>query len=146
MRLDATEIQVRRPAVGQGRKRVFLPGGKQNTMKVTVIADRHGRTLWTDTLRTRTVHDGTAGISNCSGHFVTVEVSLDDDHLGLSRNQPGQSATDRSRLRTGRTRHFPLSHIDPQGAALPDGAGGGPKGYRLMKMIVIVLRSSHIRS
>ncbi|MEE2045663.1 transposase family protein, partial [Nocardiopsis tropica] len=52
LRLDATEIQVRRPRAGRGGRRAFVSGKKkQNTMKATVVADHHGRTLWTDTMR-----------------------------------------------------------------------------------------------
>ncbi|MFJ6252753.1 transposase family protein, partial [Streptomyces sp. NPDC092045] len=52
LRLDATEVQVRRPTAGRGGRRAFVSGKKkQNTMKATVIADHHGRTLWTDALR-----------------------------------------------------------------------------------------------
>ncbi|MGC0407624.1 hypothetical protein RKD31_000867 [Streptomyces sp. SAI-163] len=39
LRLDATEIQVRRPAAGRGGRRAFVSGKKkQNTMKATVVA------------------------------------------------------------------------------------------------------------
>ncbi|TXS69921.1 hypothetical protein EAO76_24525 [Streptomyces sp. sk2.1] len=48
LRLDATEVQVRRPPAGRGGRRAFVPGKKkQNTMKATVVADHQGRTLWT---------------------------------------------------------------------------------------------------
>jgi hypothetical protein len=46
LRLDATGIQVRRPAAGRGGRRAFVSGKKkQNTMKATVIADHQGRTI-----------------------------------------------------------------------------------------------------
>ncbi|MCG7210109.1 transposase [Streptomyces arenae] len=61
LRLDATEIQVRRPPAGRGGRRAFVSGKKkQNTMKATVIADWRGRTLWTDALRPGRMHDATA--------------------------------------------------------------------------------------
>lgn len=45
LRLDATEIQVRRPQANRGGRRAFVSGKKkQNTMKATVIADWRGRT------------------------------------------------------------------------------------------------------
>lgn len=45
LRLDATEVQVRRPPAGRGGRRASVSGKKkQNTMKATVIADRQGRT------------------------------------------------------------------------------------------------------
>ncbi len=43
LRLDATEIQVRRPVAPRGGRRAFVSGKKkQNTMKATVIADHTG--------------------------------------------------------------------------------------------------------
>ncbi len=97
-RLDATEIQVRRPAAGRGGRRAFVSGKKkQNTMKATVIADHQGRTLWADGLRPGRMHNATAartaGIAGCFHHFDLVEVLLDDGYLGLSRDHPGQAVT-----------------------------------------------------
>ncbi|WP_256340478.1 transposase family protein [Streptomyces sp. 2231.1] len=61
LRLDATEIQVRRPPAGRGGRRAFVSEKKkQNTMKATVIADWRGRTLWTNALRPGRMHDATA--------------------------------------------------------------------------------------
>lgn len=46
LRLEATEIQVRRPPAGLGGRRMFVSGKKkQNTMKAAVIADHQGRIL-----------------------------------------------------------------------------------------------------
>lgn len=56
--LDATEIQVRRPAAGRVGRRAFVSGKKkQNTMKATVIANFKGRTLWIAALRPGRMHD-----------------------------------------------------------------------------------------
>ncbi|WP_190160985.1 transposase family protein [Streptomyces litmocidini] len=98
LRLDATEIQVRRPVAGRGGRRAFVSGKKkQNTMKATVIADSQGRTLWTDALRPGRMHDATAacneGIGTCFQHFPDVEVLLDDGCPGLRRDHPGQAVT-----------------------------------------------------
>lgn len=98
LRLDATEVQVRRPLAGRGGRRAFVSGKKkQNTMKATVVADHQGRTLWTDALRPGRMHDATAarneGISTCFQHFRDVEVLLDDGYLGLRRDHPGQAVT-----------------------------------------------------
>jgi len=55
LRLDATEIQVRRPASHRGGRRAFVSGKKkQNTMKATVVADAKGCTLWAGNLSPRT--------------------------------------------------------------------------------------------
>ncbi|MFD7275514.1 transposase family protein [Streptomyces sp. NPDC059862] len=106
LRLDATEIQVRRPAAGRGGRRAFVSGKKkQNTMKATVIADRRGRTLWTDALRPGRMHDATAartaGITGCFNYFDQVEILLDDGYLGLSRDHPGQALTPPRKPRPG---------------------------------------------
>ncbi|MCX4523365.1 MULTISPECIES: transposase family protein [Streptomyces] len=98
LRLDATEVQVRRPPAGRGGRRAFVSGKKkQNTMKATVVADHEGRTLWTDALRPGRMHDATAarneGIGTCFQHFSDVEVLLDDGYLGLRRDHPGQAVT-----------------------------------------------------
>ncbi|MCX4650906.1 transposase [Streptomyces microflavus] len=98
LRLDATEVQVRRPPASRGGRRAFVSGKKkQNTMKATVIADHQGRTLWTDTLRPGRMHDATAarneGIGTCFQHLPDVEVLLDDGYLGLRRDHPGQAVT-----------------------------------------------------
>ncbi|GGQ63074.1 transposase [Streptomyces asoensis] len=106
LRLDATEIQVRRPPAGRGGRRAFVSGKKkQNTMKATVIADWRGRTLWTDALRPGRMHDATAarneGIAVCFQHFPDVEVLLDDGYLGLSRDHRGQAITPPRKPRPG---------------------------------------------
>ncbi|MFE7359405.1 transposase family protein [Streptomyces sp. NPDC057543] len=98
LRLDATEVQVRRPPAGRGGRRAFVSGKKkQNTMKATIVADHQGRTLWTDALRPGRMHDATAarneGIGTCFRHFRDVEVLLDDGYLGLRRDHPGQAVT-----------------------------------------------------
>ncbi|MEU9318319.1 transposase family protein [Streptomyces sp. NPDC048295] len=98
LRLDATEIQVRRPPAGRGGRRAFVSGKKRmNTMKATVITDQQGRTLWTDALRPGRMHDATAarneGIGTCFQHFRDVEVLLDDGCLGLRRDHPGRAVT-----------------------------------------------------
>ncbi|GAA1336959.1 transposase family protein [Streptomyces sanglieri] len=106
LRLDATEIQVRRPPANRGGRRAFVSGKKkQNTMKATVIADWRGRTLWTDALRPGLMHDATAarneGIDICFQHFPEVEVLLDHGYLGLSRDHRGQVITPPRRPRPG---------------------------------------------
>lgn len=94
LRLDATDVQVRRPLTGRrGGRRAFVScKKKRNTMKATVIADRQGRTLWSDALRPGRMHDATAtrneGIGVCFQHFPDVEVLLDD---GYPRTPPRPS-------------------------------------------------------
>ncbi|MEV6477997.1 transposase family protein [Streptomyces sp. NPDC051657] len=106
LRLDATEIQVRRPPANRGGRRAFVSGKKkQNTMKATVIADRRGRTVWADTLRPGRMHDVTAtrneDIAVCFQYFSDVEVLLDDGYLSLSRGHRGQAITPPRKPRPG---------------------------------------------
>ena len=98
LRLDATEVQVRRPRAGRGGRRAFVVGKKkQNTMKATVVADHRGRTLWADAMRPGRMHDATAvrmeGIDACFRHFPLVEMLLDEGYLGLRRDHPGKALT-----------------------------------------------------
>ncbi|MFJ4895745.1 transposase family protein [Streptomyces sp. NPDC088788] len=91
LRLDATEIQVRRPPAGRGGRRAFVYGQeKQNTMKATFIADHRGRTLWTDALRPGRMHNANAarnkGIDICFKHFPKARVLLDDGSRAPSRS------------------------------------------------------------
>ncbi len=47
VRLDGTEIQVRRPKANRPGLRAFVSGKrKQNTIKATVASDGNGRPLW----------------------------------------------------------------------------------------------------
>lgn len=98
LRLDATELQARRTRAARGGRRAFVAGKKkQNTMKTTVVTDHQGRTLWTDAMRPRRIHDVTAvrteGIDACFRHFPDVEVLLDEGCLGLRRDHPDQALT-----------------------------------------------------
>lgn len=98
LRLDATEIQVRRPVSGRGGRRAFVSGKKkQNTMKATVVADERGRTLWAGNLRPGRMHDATAirgeGVDDLFRQFPQVNVLLDDGYLGLRRDHLAQAIT-----------------------------------------------------
>lgn len=116
LRLDATEVQVRRPIAGRGGWRAFVSGKKkQNTMKAAVIADHRSRILWTDPLRPGRMHDATAartaGTGRCFDQFDQVEVLLDDGSLGLSRDHRGKALTQPRKLRPGATLPF-LEHTE----------------------------------
>ena len=61
LRMDGTEVQVRRPRAGKPGRRAFVSGKKkQNTKKATVITDDEGRTLWAGAFRPGRMHDQTA--------------------------------------------------------------------------------------
>ncbi|MFE6904817.1 transposase family protein, partial [Streptomyces sp. NPDC057717] len=106
LRLDATEIQVRRPPASRARQRAFVSGKKkQNTMQATGIADWRGRNLWIDALRPGRMHNATAAPNEAIAvyfqHFPDVEALLDDDHLRLRRDHPGQTITPPRKPRPG---------------------------------------------
>ena len=61
LRIDGTEVQVRRPPAGRPGRRAFVSGKKkQNTVKFTKVSDERGRTLWDGAFRPGRMHDQTA--------------------------------------------------------------------------------------
>src|SRR5262249_17946915 len=52
LRIDGTEVQVRRPRANKPGRRAFVSGKKKmNTKKATVVTDGQGRTLWAGAFR-----------------------------------------------------------------------------------------------
>jgi hypothetical protein len=52
LRIDGTEVQVRRPRAGRPGRRAFVSGKRrQNTKKAAVITGGAGATLWTGAFR-----------------------------------------------------------------------------------------------
>lgn len=61
LRIDGTEVQVRRPNAGRPGRKAFVSGKKrQNTEKATMISDEQGRELWLGAIRPGRMHDATA--------------------------------------------------------------------------------------
>jgi len=95
IRLDGTEVQVRRPRAGKPGRRAFVSGKKeQNTKKATVVTDEAGRTLWAGAFRPGRMHDQTAvkteGIADLLTHFPQVNAKVDAGYRGLAKGFPGQ--------------------------------------------------------
>lgn len=73
LRLDGTEIQVRRPKTGRAGRKRFVSGKKrQNTEKAAVLSDGQGRLLWCGAIRpdactTSPRSAPRASKSNCAG-------------------------------------------------------------------------------
>jgi hypothetical protein len=60
LRLDGTEVQVRRSKSHRPGRTAYVPGKKkQNTEKVAVISDGQGRGLWLGAVRPERMHDVT---------------------------------------------------------------------------------------
>lgn len=95
LRLDGTEVQVRRPRAGKPGRRAFVSGKKkQNTKKATVITDEEGRTLWAGAFRPGRMHDQTAvrteGIADLFAQYPQVKAKVDAGYRGLAREFPDQ--------------------------------------------------------
>ncbi|MGP4045377.1 transposase family protein [Streptomyces sp. 2A115] len=93
LRLDGTEVQVRRPRANTPGRRAFVSGKKkQNTKKATVITDGHGRTLWAGAFRPGRMHDQTAvrteGIADLFTQFPEVKAKVDAGYRGLAKEFP----------------------------------------------------------
>ena len=95
LRIDGTEVQVRRPKANRPGRRAFVSGKKkQNTMKPTVISDSAGRLLWLGATRPGRMHDATAlrteGIEDLFRQYPHVKAKVDSGYQGLARDFPGQ--------------------------------------------------------
>src|SRR5256886_2647627 len=95
LRIDGTEVQVRRPRAGRPGRRAFVSGKKkQNTIKPTAIGDGQGRLLWLGAIRPGRMHDATAlrteGIEDLLRRHPGVTADVDSGYQGLARDFPGQ--------------------------------------------------------
>jgi hypothetical protein len=95
VRLDGTEIQVRRPRAHRPGRRAFVSGKKkQNTIKATIASDARGRPLWCGAIRPGRMHDQTAvrteGIDDLLDAYPDVRFLVDSGYRGLAKHHPGQ--------------------------------------------------------
>ena len=95
LRIDGTEVQVRRPRANRPGRRAYVSGKKkQNTIKPTAISDADGRLLWLGAIRPGRMHDitamRTAGIENLLRRHPGVTAEVDSGYQGLARDFPGQ--------------------------------------------------------
>ena len=95
LRIDGTEVQVRRPRASSPGRRAFVSGKKKmNTKKATVVTDGQGRTLWAGAFRPGRMHDQTAvrteGIADLFRQFPEVKAKVDAGYRGLAKEFPGQ--------------------------------------------------------
>jgi hypothetical protein len=106
LRLDATEIRVRRPRQGRPGRKAFVSGKlKQNTIKTTVAADQHGATLWVGATRPGRMHDLTTarveGIDALLDAYPDVNLLVDAGYQGLARDHHDQVYAPPLKLRPG---------------------------------------------
>ena len=95
LRIDGTEVQVRRPRAGKPGRRAFISGKKkQNTKKAAVITDGMGRTLWAGAFRPGRMHGQSAvrteGIADLFTRYPQVKAKVDAGYRGLARQFPDQ--------------------------------------------------------
>jgi hypothetical protein len=95
LRIDGTEVQVRRPRANRPGRRAFVSGKKKmNTKKATVVTDGEGRTLWAGAFRPGRMHDQTAvrteGIADLFRQFPQVKAKVDAGYRGLAKEFPDQ--------------------------------------------------------
>lgn len=95
VRLDGTEIQVRRPKANRPGRRAFVSGKKkQNTIKATIASDGHGRPMWAGATRPGRMHDQTAvrteGIDELIEQYPEVKFLVDSGYRGLAKDHPDQ--------------------------------------------------------
>ncbi len=95
LRIDGTEVQVRRPRANKPGRRAFVSGKKKmNTKKATVVTDEQGRTLRAGAFRPGRMHDQTAvrteGIADLFEQFPEVKAKVDAGYRGLAKEFPDQ--------------------------------------------------------
>src|SRR5512132_1940224 len=95
LRVDGPETQVRRPRADRWGRRAFVSGKKrQNTLKVTTVCDRQGRTLWAGAVRPGRMHDQTAikteGIEDLLRRHHDVHAKVDAGYQGLAKAFSGR--------------------------------------------------------
>ena len=95
LRIDGTEVRVRRPRANKPGRRAFVSGKmKQNTKKATVVTGQEGSTLWAGAFRPGRMHDqtavGTEGICDLLERYPQVKAKVDAGYRGLARQFPEQ--------------------------------------------------------
>lgn len=108
LRIDATEIRVRRPPAHRPGRRAFVSGKmRQNTIKATVISEGNGATIWCGAIRPGRMHDQTAlrieGIDPLIDAYPTVEALVDRGYQGLAKDHPGHVIAPPLKLRRDAT-------------------------------------------
>jgi hypothetical protein len=126
LRIDGTEVQVRRPRANRPGRRAFVSGKKkQNTIKPTVVSDGAGRLLWLGAMRPGRMHDITAvrteGIEDLLRRHPQVTAEVDSGYQGLARDFPRSPPRPRSRAKTTRQTKPPAGNSSAK-PSLPSGS------------------------
>jgi hypothetical protein len=104
LRIDGTEVQVRRPRASRPGRRAFISGKEQNTIKPTAVSDGQGGLLWLGAIRPGRMHDITAlrteGIEDLLRRHPGVSAQVDTGYQGLASAFPGQVSAPPKKPRT----------------------------------------------
>ena len=115
LRIDGTEVQVRRPRAGRPGRRAFVSGKKkQNTIKATAISDARAALLWLGAFRPGRMHDvrprcAPTASKTCSAAVPHVKAEVDAGYRGLATRlpRPGQRPAEETDATTPRPRRPP---------------------------------------
>jgi hypothetical protein len=121
LRIDGTEVQVRRPRAGRPGRRAFVSGKKkQNTIKSMAVSDGQGRLLWPGAFRPGRMHDVTAlrtdGIEDLLRRHPDVQAPEADAGYqgpGPRLPRPGQRPAEETRQERPARGHRPLGTAPP---------------------------------
>lgn len=113
MRVDGTDVQVRRPAAGKPGRKAFISGKrKQNTIKTTTFTDGQGRTLFSGVARPGRMHDQTAvrteGIAEQFRRHPEVRAEVDEGYRGLANEFPEQVSAPPKPMTKDKEQQLPL--------------------------------------
>ena len=98
LRIDGSEIVVRRPKAGRPGRWAFVSGKKKaSTIKFTKVSDERGRTLWDGAFRPGRMHGQTAlqtdGIDDLLEQFPDVEAEWTPATGACAATTPPRSAS-----------------------------------------------------
>ncbi|MEY9968785.1 hypothetical protein ABIA33_006872 [Streptacidiphilus sp. MAP12-16] len=107
MRIDGTDVQVRRPRAHRPGRKAFVSGKrKQNTIKTTTFCDTQDRTLFSGVTRPGRMHDQTAvhseGIAEQFRRHPKVKAEVDEGYRGLANEFPKQVSAPPKKGEAGR--------------------------------------------
>ncbi|MFE1532515.1 transposase family protein [Streptomyces albidoflavus] len=95
LRIDGTEVRVRRPRAGRPGRKAFVSGKeKQSTIKTTTFSDGQGRTLLSGVVRPGRTHDlttvRTEGVAEQFRQYPEVKAKVDEGCRGPANEPSGR--------------------------------------------------------
>ena len=153
LRVDGTEVQVRRPRASRPGRRAFVSDEKkQNTIKSTAISDGQGRLLWLGAFRPGRMHDVTAlrteGIEDLLRRHPEVTAEVDAGYQGLARDFPAHlSAPPKKPPPAPRRKKPPAGNStatsNPQPGSASSTPSPSPKQWRPLQRYLVCRAKTH---